>query len=116
MQGLAQGWGSLDSVTSPTFVLVNEYRRPDGALLFHMDAYRLESPAEAGELDIDRMLGEGTLVVEWPERVENALPDGKLLILMEHIAEEQRRMQFSAEGSRYDNLLSELQHAMFGVA
>ncbi len=42
VQGVAQGWGSLDSVSSPTFVIVNEYRRADGDLLFHMDAYRLE--------------------------------------------------------------------------
>src|SRR5512135_3538255 len=53
VQGVAQGWGSLDTVSSPTFVLVNEYRRPDGAFLFHLDAYRLESEPEAAELDID---------------------------------------------------------------
>ena len=74
VQGMAQGWGSLDGVTSPTFVLVNEYRRPDGGLMFHLDAYRLDSVLEAEELDIDRMVGEGALVVEWPERVRSALP------------------------------------------
>ena len=53
VQGLAQGWGSLDAVSSPTFVLVNEYRRPDACQLFHMDAYRLESAPEAAELDLE---------------------------------------------------------------
>ncbi len=52
-QGLAQGWGALDSVSSPTFVLVNQYRRADGGLLFHVDAYRLDSVPEAEELDLD---------------------------------------------------------------
>ena len=43
VQGVAQGWGSLDPVSSPTFVLVNLYRRPEGSELFHLDAYRLDS-------------------------------------------------------------------------
>lgn len=115
VQGMAQGWGSLDGATSPTFVLVNEYRRPDGAHLFHLDAYRLESAAEGEELDIERLTSEGALVVEWPERVEAALPKEDLWITMEHVAEEQRRIQFSARGERYDLLLQRLQQAMFGA-
>lgn len=116
VQGVAQGWGSLSGATSPTFVLVNEYKRPDGALLFHLDAYRLQSPSEAEELDIDRMMGEGALIVEWADRVVSALPKQRLWIVMEHVAEEQRRIQFSARGERHDHLLDRLQHAMFGVA
>src|SRR5512141_618750 len=116
VQGLAQGWGSLDAVSSPTFILVNEYRRPDGSLLFHMDAYRLESGAEAAELDIDWMLAEGALVVEWPERVQGILPDEALEISLDAVAEEQREMRFIAHGSRYDRMLAVLQRKMFGVA
>jgi tRNA threonylcarbamoyladenosine biosynthesis protein TsaE len=103
-------------VTSPTFILVNEYRRLDDSLLFHMDAYRLESPGEASELDIDRMLAEGALIVEWPERVQDALPRRRLSIQMEYIAEEQRRMQFRADGARYDQVAARIQRTMFGVA
>jgi len=116
VQGLAQGWGSLDSVTSPTFILVNEYRRPGGDFLFHMDAYRLESATAALELDIDRMLTRGALLIEWPERVGTALPAEELRVTMEYVAEEHRRLQFSARGNRYDKLLEDLQEAMFGVS
>src|SRR5512133_3108171 len=56
VQGVAQGWGSRDAVSSPTFILVNDYRRGDQAHLFHMDAYRLDSASEAEELDLDAML------------------------------------------------------------
>src|SRR5512146_905874 len=115
VQGMAQGWGSLDPVSSPTFVLVNEYRRLDGSRLFHMDAYRLESGAEAAELDLDWMLAESALVVEWPERVSSVLPDQALTISLDPVAEEQRQMRFSAHGARYDRILTALQRTMFGV-
>jgi len=115
VQGVARGWGSLDGVTSPTFILVNEYRRPDDSLLFHMDAYRLESEPAALELDIDRMMMQGALVVEWPEHVGRALPAQQLHVAMDYVTEEQRHIQFSARGSRYDGLLEALQHDMFGV-
>jgi tRNA threonylcarbamoyladenosine biosynthesis protein TsaE len=116
VQGLAQGWGSLDPVSSPTFVLVNEYRRPDGSQLFHMDAYRLESGAEAAELDLDWMLAEGALVIEWPERVQGILPADALHVYLDAVAEEQRQMRFNARGARYDHVLVQLQRTMFGVA
>jgi tRNA threonylcarbamoyladenosine biosynthesis protein TsaE len=61
MQGVASGWGSLDPVTSPTFVLVNVYRHPEGGRLFHLDAYRLSGPAEAEDLDVTAMLDAGPL-------------------------------------------------------
>ena len=54
VQGLAAGWGSLDPVSSPTFVIVNVYRRLDQNQLFHLDAYRLSGAAEAADLDLDR--------------------------------------------------------------
>ena len=116
VQGMAQGWGSLDPVSSPTFVLVNEYRRLDGSRLFHMDAYRLESGAEAAELDLDWMLSEGALVIEWPERIQSVLPEHAMKISLEPVAEEQRQMRFNARGARYDRMLAALQRVMFGVA
>jgi tRNA threonylcarbamoyladenosine biosynthesis protein TsaE len=116
VQGLAQGWGSLDAVSSPTFVLVNEYRRPDVCQLFHMDAYRLESAPEAAELDLDSMLARGALIVEWAERITSVLPNEQLWISLEYRAEEQRQMSFRAKGTRYDELMAELQANMFGAA
>lgn len=116
VQGLAQGWGSQDEVTSPTFVLVNEYRRPNGARLFHMDAYRLEGEREAAELDVDRMLTEGALIVEWPERIGSALPAGQLRVHLEVVTERQRELKFKADGVRFERMLVELQRDQLGVA
>ncbi|HRY20129.1 MAG TPA: tRNA (adenosine(37)-N6)-threonylcarbamoyltransferase complex ATPase subunit type 1 TsaE [Flexilinea sp.] len=115
IQGIAQGWGSVDQVTSPTFVLVNEYYRMDGSTLFHMDAYRIDSTLEAEELDIDRMLHQGVLVVEWAERIDSILPKERLTIKMAWVADEQRSLVMVPYGERYQNLLHSFRHRSFGV-
>ena len=114
VQGIAQGWGSLDSVSSPTFILVNMYRRADQSQLFHMDAYRLESTPEAEELDLDSMLDQGALLIEWPERMDGLIPNERLWVNLEHIDEEKREMKFKATGRRYDELLEVIRHDTFG--
>ena len=114
VQGIAQGWGSLDSVSSPTFILVNMYRRVDQNQLFHMDAYRLESTLEAEELDLDSMLARGALLIEWPERMNGLIPNERLWVNLEHIDEEEREMKFKATGKRYDELLEVIRHGTFG--
>jgi len=114
VQGIAQGWGSLDSVSSPTFILVNMYRRADQDQLFHMDAYRLESTPEAEELDLDSMLAQGALLIEWPERMDGLIPAERLWVNLEHIDEEEREMKFKATGKRYDELLEVIRHGTFG--
>ncbi len=116
VQGVAQGWGALDPVSSPTFVLVNVYRRPDAGQLYHLDAYRLESAAEAEELDLDTLLGQGPLVVEWAERIAVVLPDERLWAQLEYESEEHRAMRFTAQGSHYAGLLESLRQAVYGVA
>lgn len=114
VQGLVQGWGSSDPVTSPTFVLVNEYHRPDNERFFHLDAYRLTSAEEGEDLDIDRMLSEGVLVVEWPERILRALPSEALTIRMTWMAEEQRGLVITANGERYQPLVDEIRQKLYG--
>jgi tRNA threonylcarbamoyladenosine biosynthesis protein TsaE len=114
VQGIAQGWGSTDSVSSPTFVLVNVYRRPDGGLLHHMDAYRVESALEAEDLDLDAMMSTGALIVEWAERITDALPKEILSVNMKWIADEHRSMVFNPVGNRNQQLLAEFKRQTFG--
>ena len=114
VQGIAQGWGSKDSVSSPTFILVNVYRRDDESQLFHMDAYRLDSTPEAEELDLDTMLAQGPLIVEWPEHIDGLVPSENLWVQLEHVDEEEREMKFKAHGKRYDQLLDVIRHAIGG--
>lgn len=114
VQGIAHGWGSLDPVSSPTFVLVNLYRRHDRQMLHHLDAYRMQSYLEAEELDIDVMLEQGPLVIEWSERISNALPAERLQVGMRWLADNKRGMIFSPHGSHYEQMLSQFRRQTFG--
>ncbi len=115
VQGVATGWGSLDAVSSPTFVLVNVYRGAGGERLYHLDAYRLASAAEAEELGLDDMLSQGPLVVEWADRIERVLPREHLLVRMRMVDENQRDLVIVAAGKRYQRMLDELQRQIYGV-
>ena len=114
VQGVASGWGSLDQVSSPTFVLVNVYRHPGGAKLFHMDAYRLNGPTEAEELDVITMLEAGPLIVEWSERIREALPTDHLQVTMTYVDENCRDLILSAHGARYELLLTDMRKQIYG--
>ena len=113
VQGIAQGWGSLDEVTSPTFIIVNVYRNPDGNNLYHLDAYRLQNALEAEELDIGQMIDEGILIIEWPERIDEAISNERLNIKMHWMADEQRGMLFQPRGERYDKIMAEFRQSAF---
>ena len=74
-QGVAAGLGVTDSVCSPTFTILQVY--DDGRLpLYHFDTYRIEDP---GEMEVigyeDYFFGDGVCLIEWPEMVEELLPN-----------------------------------------
>lgn len=114
-QGIGRGWGALESVTSPTFILVNEYRRPDASVLLHVDAYRLATPREAAAMGLDELLRGGRAVIlEWPERVAEMLPESRLSVMLSWVDDSRRRMRFQALGPRYERLLREYRKVAFG--
>lgn len=114
VQGVAQGWGSTDPVTSPTFVLINEYHRPDSNILYHLDAYRLGSALEGEDLDLDNILTHGSLVVEWAENIRDVLPPHSLTIAMRWMADEHRGLVISAVGDEYRDMLNEIRQQVYG--
>ena len=94
-KGIARGLGIADTVTSPTFILMNEYR---GRLpLFHVDLYRLTDAADAlaGGVVDDRQ-SDGLTVVEWPERMGDVLPRGRLDVRIAGSGDEPREIEVAA--------------------
>ena len=89
LQGLARGLGVLTDVTSPTFVLVNEYQ---GRLrVYHVDAYRTASLTELVDIGIDEMLhGEGVTVVEWADKLLPLLPARAITVTISGLGDEPR--------------------------
>jgi len=115
VQGVAKGWRSVDPVSSPTFVLINIYRRQDGMEMVHLDAYRLTDADEAEMLDLDYLLEKGPMLVEWAGNVSEALPETRLKIQMEHLDEDQRSIYVTPEGERAQFLANNLKTKLFGA-
>ena len=105
-RGVARGAGSSDLVHSPTFVLLNEYSGP--LPLYHADLYRLEEPDEVLALELSEYTRAGALIVEWPERGDEALPVEHLLLQLEHLGGDARRVTGEAHGARARALLAAL--------
>lgn len=109
VRAVAEGLGIADSrvVSSPTFVLIQEYvaRLP----IYHFDAYRLTSVQEFADLGVhEYFAGDGVCLVEWADRVEPVLPPDLLRVRIEVTGENSRRITLEARGQRYEELLREL--------
>lgn len=115
VQGVAKGWRAVDPVSSPTFVLINVYRRQDGMEMAHLDAYRLQNAEEAEMLDLDYLLENGPMLVEWAGNISDALPENRLVIHLEHLDEDQRSLTITPEGKRAKDLTHELKTKLFGA-
>ena len=106
-QGIARGLGIKESALSPSFVLVRELK---GRLpLYHADFYRLDRTEEISELGLDEYLfGGGLTVIEWADRGLDVLPEEYLLVEIDYLEDDERRIKLSAKGKRYEELLEKL--------
>lgn len=107
VRAIAQGLKIADPrvVNSPTFVLIQEY---DARLpIYHFDAYRLPGVAEFEELGAQEYFaGSGVCLVEWADRVPEAMPAERLDARLTIIGETARRLELAAHGERYERLLA----------
>jgi tRNA threonylcarbamoyladenosine biosynthesis protein TsaE len=85
--------GVRDTVTSPTFALVNQYRAGNGSPIYHFDFYRIDRVEEAFDLGYEEYFFSGNLcLVEWPEKVEHLLPADTLTVHIEVTGPESREI------------------------
>lgn len=102
VQGFAKALGLDESVTSPTFNLVKEYRGGE-APLFHMDVYRLKGSCET--VGFDEYFNQGGVsIVEWSDLICDCLPEERLEIKFKVIDENTRVILFEPHGQKYEDL------------
>ena len=99
VKGIASALGIVDVVSSPSFSLINEYETGLGAAvtrLYHLDLYRLRGEDDLASIGFEDFAAptDGVTVVEWPERAATALPERFLLIEIETVGSDSRRMRF----------------------
>jgi tRNA threonylcarbamoyladenosine biosynthesis protein TsaE len=89
-KGIAEGLGaaSAEEVCSPTFTIIHEY----GPRLYHIDLYRLETPADVATLGLDEIFDrEAVVLVEWGERFPNLMPPDHIEIRLRTLADPSHR-------------------------
>lgn len=113
-QGIAEGLGVHELVSSPTFTLLKEY---EGRLpLYHFDLYRLDDPAEILDLGFEEYFERrGVCVVEWANKAESLWPSEYLRIRLKIVSETKRGLLLSGVGARYGDLLFEFRKSAFGI-
>ena len=76
VKALCEAMGVTDTVNSPTFAIVNEYDTPSGRPIYHFDFYRIKRLAEVYDMGYeDYFYGRGLCFIEWPELIEELLPE-----------------------------------------
>ena len=76
--------GVIDNISSPTFSIINEYKTAQDESIFHFDFYRIKNVNEAFDLGYeDYFYSNSTCFIEWPEKIEELLPENCLKILIE---------------------------------
>jgi tRNA threonylcarbamoyladenosine biosynthesis protein TsaE len=114
VQAIAAACGvPREDVVSPTFVLCQQYR--GSRTVNHLDAYRLRDVDELRELGIEELLAsDAVTIIEWADRVADALPEEFLEIAIEVTGQTARRFVVHAAGERLEPVIAELRRAASG--
>ena len=94
-RGFAKGLGCDDTLSSPTYTIVQEYQLPGGARLYHMDLYRIADAASALGFGVDEFIDDPKAykLIEWPERIETLLPENCITVEITHKGDEERELR-----------------------
>jgi tRNA threonylcarbamoyladenosine biosynthesis protein TsaE len=103
IKGIAEGFqaASQETVTSPTFTLIHEYRGP-GVIVYHVDLYRVDTPRELETLGLDDLFDENSVVlIEWGEKFARLLRECDVEITIERLGENERKVVVATEARRH---------------
>ncbi len=95
IKAVCEELGVDDTVTSPTFAIVNEYEAANGRPIYHFDFYRIKKVSEAYDMGCEEYFYSGhPCFIEWPELIEEVLPDETVNVTIEALPDGERRLVF----------------------
>ena len=95
IKAVCEALGVTDVINSPTFAIVNEYECGDGNLIYHFDFYRIKKEQEVLDIGYEDYVYSGNLCfMEWPELIEDLLPEGTVKVTIEEGADGCRTISF----------------------
>ena len=95
VKALCEELGCDDVITSPTFAIVNEYTDGEQQPLYHFDFYRIKKLEEVYDMGYEEYFYSGALcLIEWPELIEDVLPDDTVRVIIEEQADGSRLLTF----------------------
>mgnify|MGYP003623394648 CR=1 FL=1 len=99
IKAICEELGVEDVINSPTFAIVNEYRSEQtGELIYHFDFYRINRISEALDIGTDDYFNCGAIcLIEWPEKVEEILPEDTVNVWIEEAEDGSRIIKISAD-------------------
>jgi tRNA threonylcarbamoyladenosine biosynthesis protein TsaE len=117
-QGVGEAFGVEGPMTSPTFTLIHEYLgQIEGTevRLVHMDLYRLQHPEEAEVIGVEDTFREDAIcLIEWPQIIEDSLPDDRLIVEILGSGEQAREIIFRADERAWEKRLKKMTQRMNG--
>ena len=96
IHALCAAMGVQDTVSSPTFSIINQYQNAEGISIYHMDLYRIRDEAEAIQAGVEDALYSGNIcLVEWPEKAAGIFPDNSLTVRLYTTGTESRKLEIN---------------------
>lgn len=96
IHALCEVMGVKDTITSPTFSIINQYQTVKGQTVYHMDLYRVKDENEAINAGIEDCLYSGSIcLVEWPEKAPGIFPEDTLHIRLSSVDENTRKLRIN---------------------
>lgn len=108
-EGFLSYYGLENEISSPTFTIVNEYKKGD-INIYHFDVYRIEELDEFYAIGGEEYFAKGICVIEWGEIIEQIVPKEHIKITFERNFENEnvRTLNIEAYGKRYEEIISKL--------
>ena len=106
-EGILSFFGLENEISSPTFTIVNEYKK-ENINIYHFDVYRLSDSSEFYAIGGEEYFENGICIIEWGELIEDALPSDYIHIVFEKYDSNEniRILNITSHSTKYDNLLN----------